>query len=360
MSVTVSGLVRRYPNAERPAVEGISFVAERGAITTLLGPSGSGKTTVLRILAGLESADQGRVCFGDRDVTDVAPQKRRVGLVFQGYALFPHLTVRENVAFGLSVRGVDRRVIDDRVRALLDRVRLPGHGGRYPRELSGGERQRIAFARALAVEPDVLLLDEPFGALDARVRVELRAWLRHLHEDTKLTTVLVTHDQEEALEVSDRIVVMRGGKVEQVGTPRDVYERPTTPFVASFVGVSNLLRGRVEGGRVALSRMRDASVAAPEGAVEGDDVSAFVRADDLELRRANACESETDSEIELATIERITHVGATVRVAVRLPSGAPLTVHSPRAELEALALVPGDRVLVNVREACVFVGHFSI
>src|SRR5688572_17919559 len=217
MSLVVKNVTKRFPASNTPAVQDVSFSAPRGAITTLLGPSGSGKSTVLRIVAGLEQPDRGKVYFGEEEVTDLAVQKRGVGFVFQNYALFRHMTVEANVAFGLTVRKVAKSEIAETVARLLAMVQLEGYGKRYPAQLSGGQRQRVAFARALAIQPKILLLDEPFGALDARVRRELGEWLRALHERTRLTTLLVTHDQDEALELSEHVVVMFDGRVAQTG-----------------------------------------------------------------------------------------------------------------------------------------------
>ena len=233
MKVVVDQVTKRFTLKGTPAVFEASFEAPSGGVTTLLGPSGSGKTTLLRIIAGLESADEGRVLVEGEDVTRTPVGKRRFGFVFQTFALFNQLTVRENIAFGLQAQGVRRPSIAPRVEELLEMVQLEGLGGRYPDQLSGGQRQRVGFARALAPYPKLLLLDEPFGALDARVRAEMRAWLRDLHEATHLTTLLVTHDQEEALELSDQIVVMDKGRVHQVGTPRQVYDQPASSFVAA-------------------------------------------------------------------------------------------------------------------------------
>src|SRR4029077_12937293 len=235
-----------------PAVADVSFIAPAGGITALLGPSGSGKSTVLRVIAGLEQPDSGQVLFGDEDVTAVPAQRRGLGFVFQSYALFKHMNVRKNIAFGLGVRRVAADEARRKVDELLSLVQLDGFGDRYPAQLSGGQRQRVAFARALAIAPKMLLLDEPFGALDAQVRVELRDWLRRFHDEHHMTTLLVTHDQEEAAEVSDHVVVMHEGHVAQAGTLRAVYDRPATPFVAAFVGGANVLRGQMVGGRVSV------------------------------------------------------------------------------------------------------------
>src|ERR671916_1414376 len=243
-----------------PALHGVDLDIRSGELLALLGPSGSGKTTLLRILAGLESPTKGSVFFGEEDASRTSVQERRVGFVFQHYALFKHMTVFENIAFGLRVRSrrhrpaeaeIRRRVLD-----LLDLVQLPGLDGRHPAQLSGGQRQRVALARALAVEPRVLLLDEPFGALDARVRQELRRWLRRLHDELHVTSVFVTHDQEEALELADTVVIMNEGRVEQVGTPDEVYNKPASPFVYQFIGDVNVFHGRLERGQLQLGPVR--------------------------------------------------------------------------------------------------------
>ena len=241
MTLELSHLSRRF--TDYPALDDVSLVIAPGEFLALLGPSGSGKTTLLRILAGLDYPDAGTVRLDGDDFLAAQAHKRKVGLVFQHYALFRHLTVAENVAFGLRVRSrkarPSRAQITERVQQLLKRVQLDDHGHRYPSQLSGGQRQRVALARALAVEPDLLLLDEPFGALDAQVRVTLRRWLRELHEDLELTTVFVTHDQEEALGLADRIAVMNRGRIEQVGSPEAIYQQPATPFVCEFIGKVN-------------------------------------------------------------------------------------------------------------------------
>lgn len=248
MSIVVDQVTRQF--GEFTALNRVSLDVPRGKLVALLGPSGSGKTTLLRIISGLEFPDSGRVLIDGVDVTRQHVRDRHVGFVFQHYALFRHMTVFDNVAFGLRVRGTPRAETHSRVAELLSLVRLEGLGQRYPTELSGGQRQRVALARALAVRPNLLLLDEPFGALDAKVRQELRTWLRRLHEQMHVTTVFVTHDQEEAFEVADRVVVLRRGQIEQVGTPNEVFDHPATPFVMDFLGNVNVFHGRAQGGRV--------------------------------------------------------------------------------------------------------------
>ncbi|MFZ4667082.1 MAG: sulfate/molybdate ABC transporter ATP-binding protein [Prochlorotrichaceae cyanobacterium] len=239
MSILVNQVSKQFGTFQ--ALHPLSLEIPTGKLVALLGPSGSGKSTLLRVIAGLETPDTGSVTINGQDSTYLDVRHRNIGFVFQHYALFKHLTIRQNIAFGLEIRKQPRKIIQERVAELLDLVQLAGLGDRYPAQLSGGQRQRIALARALAVQPQVLLLDEPFGALDAQVRKELRAWLRRLHEEVHVTSVFVTHDQEEAMEVSDEIVIMNHGQIEQVGTPADVYDHPATPFVMSFIGAVNVL-----------------------------------------------------------------------------------------------------------------------
>ena len=300
------------------ALEGVSVEVPSGSLTALLGPSGSGKSTLLRVLAGLEHPDEGDVFISGREATGVRPQDRGVVFVFQHYAAFKHMTVWKNVAFGLEIRKRTKAEIRARVADLLELVQLGGFADRYPAQLSGGQRQRMALARALAVEPRVLLLDEPFGALDARVRKELRAWLRRLHDEVHVTTVFVTHDQEEAMDLADRIVVMNRGRIEQVGSARALYEQPANEFVMSFVGSVNRL---------------------------GD---AWVRPHDLELAL------EQNGETAAATVVRVVHLGFEVRVELRLEDGRELFAQVTREECEALELEPGVPVFVRPRRTKVF------
>ncbi len=250
MHLQIRALSKRYAGVA--ALDGVELDIASGELIALLGPSGSGKTTLLRVIAGLLSPDDGRVMFGERDATRLSLRERNVGFVFQHYALFRHMTVAENIAFGLRSRPrakrPDKATITRRVEELLGLIQLPELGGRYPDQLSGGQKQRVALARALAIDPSVLLLDEPFGALDAKVRVELRRWLRRLHDRTGQTTLFVTHDQEEALELADRVVVMRAGRIEQVGTPTEIYAAPASAYVFDFIGRGNALDGEVRDG----------------------------------------------------------------------------------------------------------------
>jgi sulfate/thiosulfate transport system ATP-binding protein len=316
MSIIVKSATRRF--GAFTALDQVSVDIPSGSLTALLGPSGSGKSTLLRVIAGLERPDAGTVEIDGRDATALPTQRRGVGFVFQHYAAFKHMTVRENVAFGLKVRRRPKEEIRRRVDELLELVQLPGLAGRYPSQLSGGQRQRMALARALAVEPSVLLLDEPFGALDARVRKELRAWLRRLHDEVHVTTVFVTHDQEEAMEVADRIVVMNHGRVEQVGGPRDLYEHPTNPFVMGFVGP--------------ITRLGES----------------FIRPHDVELTlEANGTTSE-------AMIERLVHLGFEVRVDLVLEDGQRLLAQLSREDAEQLELHQGQIVFARPSRVRVF------
>jgi sulfate transport system ATP-binding protein len=300
------------------ALENVSVQVEGGSLTALLGPSGSGKSTLLRVIAGLERPDAGEVFISGLDATGVSPQKRGVGFVFQHYAAFKHMTVWNNVAFGLKIRKRPRAAVRARVDELLELVQLAGFADRYPAQLSGGQRQRMALARALAAEPEVLLLDEPFGALDARVRKELRAWLRRLHDEMHVTTIFVTHDQEEAMDLADRIVVMSHGRVEQVGDPVELYEEPANEFVMTFVGEVNRL---------------------------GD---TFIRPHDVEISL------DENGSTRGATIERIVHLGFEVRVELRLQDGRELWAQVTRDECEDLGLAAGAHVHVRPRKAKVF------
>jgi sulfate transport system ATP-binding protein len=353
MTVRAENLTKQFAAKGTPAVFDAAFEAKPGEITTLLGPSGSGKSTLLRLIAGLEVPSGGRVFIEDKDVTSVSPRERNVGFVFQSYALFRHMTVFENVAFGMRIRKRAKAQIAARVDELLALVQLPGYGARFPSELSGGQRQRVALARALATDPRVLLLDEPFGALDAKVRIELREWLVEFQRKTRVTTLLVTHDQEEALELSQHIVLLQDGRIVQSGTPHELYDRPATPFVASFLGGANVLRGTVRHGRAEAGAL---GVVAPEGAPEGAAFHAFVRPEDVRLAKP-----EDDREgVALARVERLTRIGAQVKVALSLSDGESMTVQMSKAEIDALGIECGDRVLVDLRDAKVFVEDYAI
>ena len=316
MSISVDNATKRF--GDFVALDDVSIEVRDGSLTALLGPSGSGKSTLLRVIAGLEEPDSGRVLINGQDMTHVQVQDRNVGFCFQHYAAFKHMTVGNNVAFGLSIRKRPKQEINDRVHELLRLVQLEGLIDRYPSQLSGGQRQRMALARALAVEPKVLLLDEPFGALDARVRTELRQWLRRLHDEVHVTTIFVTHDQEEAMDVAEQIVVMNDGRVEQAGKPTDLYDHPETEFVMSFVGTANRIGGKL------------------------------VRPHDVEIAHVPRPSSEE------AMIDRIVHLGFEVRLEMTLADEAPLTAQLTRAQVEELELAEGQIVYVTPARARTF------
>ncbi len=358
MGIVVRDLRKSFGGAR--VVDGVSFSIPSGELVALLGPSGGGKSTVLRIIAGLEEPDSGAVELNGADATRARVQDRAVGFVFQHYALFRHMTVRQNVAFGLEVRRRPRAEIDAAVRELLDLIQLGTLGDRYPDELSGGQRQRVALARALAPRPSLLLLDEPFGALDAKVRVELREWIRRLHHERRITSVFVTHDQDEAMDLADRVIVLHRGRVEQIGTPEDIYDRPATEFVASFVGASNVLNGQVRGGRAAAGAL---DLGAPTSAGDGAGVRAFVRPHDVELEPAAGHDGRhphVPGGVASARIERMARVGFMIRLELRLADGQPLTVELTRDRVTEIGVVEGDRVFVNLRDAKIFVQDYAI
>ena len=321
-AIVVRGANKRY--GDFTALDNVDFTVPAGSLTALLGPSGSGKSTLLRAIAGLDHPDTGTVILNGRDVTGVPPQRRGIGFVFQHYAAFKHLTVRDNVAFGLRIRKWRRAEIDAKVDNLLEVVGLAGFRHRYPNQLSGGQRQRMALARALAVDPEVLLLDEPFGALDAKVREDLREWLRRLHDEVHVTTVLVTHDQAEALDVADRIAVLHSGRVEQVGTPAEVYDSPANAFVMSFLGAVSSLNG-------ILVRPHDIRVGrTPEMAIAAADGTA------------------ASTGVMRARIDRVVYLGFEVRVELTsATTGAPFTAQVTRGDAEALGITDGDTVYVR-------------
>ncbi|GAA5234454.1 sulfate ABC transporter ATP-binding protein [Verticiella sediminum] len=349
MSIEVSGLSKQFGSFR--ALDNISLHIETGELVALLGPSGCGKTTLLRIIAGLETPDSGRVWFAGEDATDVHVRERQVGFVFQHYALFRHMTIFENVAFGLRVKPRSQRPSEDaikkKVTELLKLVQLDWLADRYPAQLSGGQRQRIALARALAVEPRVLLLDEPFGALDAKVRKELRRWLRRLHDELNVASVFVTHDQEEALEVADRVVLMNAGHIEQVGTPREVWERPASPFVYGFLGGVNQFKGTVSAGVLHADGI---VVPAPELADADQPAVAYVRPHELDI------EPYRQGGEGLAV--RLNHAWLAGPSAylelMRDGSNEPIEAEIPEGEFHRLDLKEGDALLARPRRARVF------
>ena len=316
MGITARNVSKRF--GDFVALDNVSVEVPTGSLTALLGPSGSGKSTLLRAIAGLDNPDSGQVFISDEEKTNLPPQKRDVGFVFQHYAAFKHMTVFDNVAFGLRIRKRPKGDVTKKVHELLELVQLDGFSHRYPTQLSGGQRQRMALARALAVEPQVLLLDEPFGALDARVRQELRAWLRRLHEDIHVTTILVTHDQEEAMEVADRIVLMNHGKIEQVGGPQDLYEQPANEFVMGFIGPVNRLG------------------------------NTYVRPHDIEIQLSpNGTTSD-------AMVDHLVYLGFEVRVELTLKDGRNLWAQITREDARHLDLERGKPVYIKIDHTKVF------
>jgi sulfate transport system ATP-binding protein len=327
MTISIRSVEKQF--ARYPALRGVSLEVQPGELLALLGPSGSGKTTLLRIIAGLEFPEAGQVAFDEQDVTFASAAARKVGFVFQQYALFRHMTVAKNIAFGLDVRKAKdrpaRAEINRQVEALLGLVELPGLGGRYPAQLSGGQRQRVALARALAVSPQVLLLDEPFGALDATVRKSLRKELRRIHNATGVTTIFVTHDQEEALDLADRVAILNQGTIEQVGTPQEVYDHPASAFVCSFVGETNRFDGAVRGGRFVCG-----SVNLAVDCADGPK-TAFVRPHDL-IVAADGFEAQ---------VERVTAQGPVVQIEARTPADQRIDISLARQEAGSITVGQG-------------------
>lgn len=347
MQISVRGVSKNF-GAFR-ALDGVSLDIPQGQLVALLGPSGSGKTTLLRIIAGLEAPDAGRVFYGDKDVTNLSTRDRGIGFVFQHYALFGHMTIFDNIAFGLRVRKWKQAQIQPRVMELMRLIQLEGMEKRFPAQLSGGQRQRVALARALAAQPAVMLLDEPFGALDAKVRADLRRWIRDLHDEIHMTSVFVTHDQEEAFEVADLVVVMNRGRIEQVGTPDDVFARPASAFVTDFLGRVNVFHGRVQNGKAQIGAMQ-VDVERGEGSSEGDQFTAYIRPHEVDIDRHS---HGPDS--MLAAVSRVNRTGSTVKVALFAQDGQlPLDVELPHEREAQLHLRTGDMVWVYPRQVRVF------
>ncbi len=358
MSVEVKNVTKKFGNFF--ALDNVSLKVESGELVALLGPSGSGKTTLLRTIAGLEFPDPGnaQVLFYGEDVTTIPASERKAGFAFQHYALFRHMTVFENIAFGLRVRPKATRPpeekIRERVEKLLQLIQLDPLAKRFPSQLSGGQRQRVALARALAVEPKVLLLDEPFGALDAKVRKELRRWLRKLHDEIHITTLFVTHDQEEALEVSDRVAILRAGKIEQIGTPEEIYDHPASPFVYDFLGNVNLFSGRVHEGSVVIG---DTEFSVPETAGETETPAvAFVRPHDIRItREANGTKTFP------ALVLRSNAAGPVANLELqRVNGGSQFTAQLSKEEFQQLLPKAGEQVFVELKNVKVFADDFSI
>lgn len=338
MGIVVENVSKQFGNFQ--AVNDVNLEIKSGSLVALLGPSGSGKSTLLRLIAGLETPDTGKIWLTGEDATHRSVQDRSIGFVFQHYALFKHMTVRKNIAFSLEIRKAPPARIKAKVEELLELVQLAGLGDRYPSQLSGGQRQRVALARALAVEPKVLLLDEPFGALDAKVRKDLRAWLRRLHDEVHVTTVFVTHDQEEAMEVSDEIVVMNKGKVEQIGTPAAIYDHPASAFVMSFIGPVNVLPSS--------SRIFQ------NNGFDSPHPEVFLRPQDILV------DTQPNGASVPARVSRIIHLGWEIQAELSLDDGQVVTAHLTRDRFDELNLHPQQRVYVRPKEAKAFPLYYSI
>jgi sulfate/thiosulfate transport system ATP-binding protein len=338
VGIVIENVSKRFDDFQ--AVDQVNLEIKTGSLVALLGPSGSGKSTLLRLIAGLEVPDAGRILLTGRDATYESVQERNIGFVFQHYALFKHMTVRKNIAFGMDIRKMPKAKIQRRVDELLELVQLAGLGDRYPSQLSGGQRQRVALARALAVEPKVLLLDEPFGALDAKVRKDLRAWLRRLHDEVHVTTVFVTHDQEEAMEVSDEIVVMNQGKVEQIGTPADIYDNPATAFVMGFIGPVNVLPSS--------SRIFQ------ENGFDSPHPEVFLRPHDVMV------DIQPNGRTVPARVNRLIHLGWEIQAELVLDDGQVVTAHLSRDRFDQLKIRPQQRVYVKPKDAKAFPLYYSI
>ncbi len=338
MGIIVESVFKNFGSFK--ALDNVSLEIKSGSLVALLGPSGSGKSTLLRLIAGLESPDSGRILLTGKDATHQSVQERNIGFVFQHYALFKHMTVRENIAFGLEIRKTVKKKIKARVDELLELVQLSGFGDRYPSQLSGGQRQRVALARALAVEPNVLLLDEPFGALDAKVRKDLRAWLRRLHDEVHVTTVFVTHDQEEAMEVSDEVVVMNKGSVEQVGSPAQIYDHPASAFVMSFIGPVNVLPSS--------SRIFQGN------GFDSAQSEMFLRPQDVVI------ETVPNGSTVPARVSRLIHLGWEIQVELTLDDGQVVNANLSRDRFDELHLEPQQRVYVKPKDAKSFPLYYSI
>lgn len=338
MSITIENVSKHFGSFH--AIDSVSLEIKNGSLVALLGPSGSGKSTLLRMIAGLEPPDSGNIYLIGENATQQSVQERNIGFVFQHYALFKHMTIRKNIAFAMEIRKVPKDTINKRVEELLELVQLGGLGDRYPSQLSGGQRQRVALARALAVQPKVLLLDEPFGALDAKVRKELRSWLHQLHKEVNITTVFVTHDQEEAMEVADEIVVMNKGRVEQVGTPAQIYDKPATAFVMSFIGPVNVLPNAIG------LFNRNAEELSNHGAAHSQVV--FLRPHDVVIN------TQPESGFAEAKVSRIIHLGREIQTELLLESGQTVTAYVSRERFDQLQLVPNQRVYVKPKHAMTF------
>lgn len=352
MSIIIENVTKYYGSYQ--ALRNIDLEIKSGELVALLGPSGSGKTSLLRIIAGLEQAENGKILFNEENYTHKHVKDRNVGFVFQHYALFRNMTIFDNIAYGLKVRPRKTRpskeVIEQKVTELLQLVKLEGYKDRYPSQLSGGQRQRVALARALAVEPNILLLDEPFGALDAKVRKELRRWLRRLHDEFNVTSVFVTHDQEEAMDVADRVVIMNEGKIEQIGTPEEVYDHPENPFVYDFLGSVNLFKGNVHKGKLVTGNVEMNAPGSEDGAGTG-----YVRAHNFIIEREPA-----EKDLIASIIDHIHTIGPIVRIEViRQDTNEPLEIELTKEQYMNLEISKGERVFVRPKELKVFVDFMA-
>ncbi|WP_310412801.1 TOBE-like domain-containing protein [Chamaesiphon sp. OTE_8_metabat_110] len=338
MGIAVENISKRFGNFQ--AVDRVNLEIDRGELIALLGPSGSGKSTLLRLISGLEVPDEGRLWLGGEDATKQSVRERNIGFVFQNYALFKHLTIGQNIAFGLEIRSIPAAKVKKKVAELLDLIQLSGLGDRYPAQLSGGQRQRVALARALAIEPKILLLDEPFGALDAKVRKDLRAWLRQLHDRSRVTTVFVTHDRSDAMEVADNIVIMNKGRIEQVGTPAEIYNRPNNAFVMGFIGPVNILPSSsniFQNYRLATTNPQ-----------------MFLRPQDI------AIETGSSTSTVAAKVNRVTHLGSEIQAELALDDGQVIMAHLTRERFDELQLAPQQQVFIKPKEAKSFPIDYSI
>jgi sulfate transport system ATP-binding protein len=364
MSIVARNITKRF--GTKVALDNVTVEAPGGKLVALLGPSGCGKTTLLRIIAGLEFPDEGQILFEGEDATERSARHRNVGFVFQHYALFRHMTIFENVAFSLRVRKRPREEVEARVMELLRLVQLEDLGKRYPSQLSGGQRQRIALARALAAQPKVLLLDEPFGALDAQVRKDLRRWLRKLHDEIHVTSLFVTHDQDEALEVADQVVIFSKAKVEQVGTPDDVYNHPANPFVLRFLGHVNIFHGRMQDGRAQLANGSELAgaqtVTAGDEAEPSGDIKAYVRPHEIDLVPADSPEAPMAAiKGQPAKVAWVHRAGVNIKVEVELEGSGQLVVAElPRSRYAGVPLERGQRVYVVSTDARIYPGDYQI
>jgi sulfate/thiosulfate transport system ATP-binding protein len=344
MHITIRNLVKRFDSTQ--ALDKVNLEIPDGQLVALLGPSGCGKTTLLRIIAGLELPDQGEVLFGEKDASSLGVRERQVGFVFQHYALFRHMTVRDNIGFGLRIQKKPKAEIDARVDELLALIQLRGVAERLPHQLSGGQRQRVALARALAARPEFLLLDEPFGALDAQVRQDLRRWLRKLHDDMHVTSVFVTHDQDEAFEVADRVVIMNKGRVEQIGSPEEIFHKPANGFVMQFLGNVNIFHSRLEGEPGHLELVGPGGM--PQSPV-------FVRPHELMLTRERTADGSVPGRIS-----HVRTIGLSVRVSLTTSGGQDIQVELAREEFDGLGLAKGDAAFATPKRVQIFQDDYTI